>query len=725
MVDVSETNIYVQEQLAPIPLSEEYSLMISTLKDIVGFQPSKSQGKTSDVDSSSIQGNYGSVVATPTMIHSVTSSELASSDQSEQLRHGYVIPEPAKPVLKASKLVKTYFVLPQSSAGGSAKVFVDRKLPISQVVVEPNQKFGTDYFIALHKLVAAPGPYWPAGTPNHLGARIPLQHSGLNMDRWRYHLTGYDDGSKEILQLIEYGFPLGLSGDPSPTLVSTLTNHGSAYNFYPFWDEFVAKGVEHCDLVGGFSASPFQDVHISPLMTAEKKPSSRRCVFDATFGDFSLNNSTPQDQYLGQQIDYSFPRIEDFRQLILSCGRGCWIWKRDLARYFLQIPLDPLEFPLVAFVWRAAIYFFIKLMFGLRNSGYQAQRLSEAIVWIHKRLGLETDLETFFNSLVYVDDFGGCEESELRAIQSSQALHKLLIDLGLEESVKKEHKPSNLMPFLGVNFDTLRLEMSVPHDKLAEVCEEVSLWEKKSTATKRTLQQLLGKLMWVSKCVRFSRPFMGRLLGQLKTMHHLPCNKKTKLSDSCKLDIKWWARFLRRFNGVQMMFSDDPLLMSLDDLAEVGAIVNCGDAQMMGGGSYYDDEYWSRPFPRWLQDPQIFIHLKEFWVVLVSAWIWGDKWRGKLVYIFSDNDSVVETLLKEKPKDIRMQELLREFLYVVCIKGFTPAFRKIGTKENFEADYISRVHNYDDIHTFAIKHSLPIRKPVEAPDHLFQLNSNW
>ena len=159
------------------------------------------------------------------------------------------------------------------------------------------------------------------------------------------------------------------------------------------------------------------------------------------------------------------------------------------------------------------------------------------------------------------------------------------------------------MPFLGVNFDTVRREMSIPPEKLTEVQEEVSLWERKTTGTKKTLQQLLGKLFWVSKCVKFSRPFMGRLLGQLKTMHHLSNNKKVPLSDSCRLDIKWWNRFLRRFNGVEMMIPDDPLLLALEDLVEVGAHVNCGDAQMMGGGSYYGDEYWSRPFPRWLQDP--------------------------------------------------------------------------------------------------------------------------
>ena len=96
-----------------------------------------------------------------------------------------------------------------------------------------------------------------------------------------------------------------------------------------------------------------------------------------------------------------------------------------------------------------------------------------------------------------------------------------------------------------------------------------------------------------------------------------------------------------------------------------------------------------------------------------------------MIYIFCDNDAVVETLMKEKPKDTRMQELLREFLYIVCVKGFKPVFRKIGSKANYEADFISRVHNYEDIHTYSVKHRLPIRKPVEAADHLFRLHSNW
>ena len=165
--------------------------------------------------------------------------------------------------------------------------------------------------------------------------------------------------------------------------------------------------------------------------------------------------------------------------------------------------------------------------------------------------------------------------------------------------------------------------------------------------------------------------------------------------------------------------------MSLEQLLDTKAFVNCGDAQMNGGGSYFGTEYWSRPFPPWLQDDSVPIHLKEFWVVIASAWLWGEKWQGNLVYIFCDNSAVVEVLTKERPKDPKMLELLREFLYIVCTRRFTPVFRKIGTKENYIADFISRCHDPSDIAKFLVSRNLPVFTPLTAPDYLFTLQSNW
>ena len=629
----------------------------------------------------------------------------------------------AKPLVKPSSLADTFLYLQSCTGDKPQHVFMDKKLPACTANLSSNADYSLEYFVTLHKLAAAQGPHYPAGTPNHMGSRLPLRHTKLKLDRWRHHLTGYD--GVDICQLLEYGFPIGLAEDPPPKLSSTMRNHGSAIQYYTHIDKFIETGLQLCDVVGPCACSPFDEVHISPLMTAPKKPDSRRAVFDATFGDFSLNNGTPCDQYLGQPISFSYPKIEDFKMLVLKMGNGCYIWKRDLSRYFLQIPLDPIEYDKVGFVWRGSLFFFTGLMFGLRHAGLQGQKITTAISWIHQRLGLETDYETKFSSINYSDDIGGGERTLDRATESYTALAELLQDLGLSESTSKAHAPSTSMPYLGVNFDTVRMEMSIPVEKLTEVRELLGAWSRKTKATKKGLQQLLGKLFWVSRCVKFSRGFMARLLNQLADMHCLPDNKKVPISEECRLDIKWWSRYIRRFNGIECMYPDDPMDLSLGQLLDSSALVNCGDAQPLGGGSYFGSEYWSRPFPRWLQDTSYGIHIKEFWVALVSAWLWGEKWRGKIVYVFCDNVAVVETLDKQKPSDTKLQELLREYMYVVCTRGFTPKFRTIGTKENEVADYISRRHDPVAAAEYFASHGLPQRTLVDVPDSMFKLHSNW
>ena len=188
-------------------------------------------------------------------------------------------------------------------------------------------------------------------------------------------------------------------------------------------------------------------------------------------------------------------------------------------------------------------------MFGLRHAGFQGQRITSAVTWIHRRLGLETDQEEMFNSLNYSDDIGGCEATEERAIAAFDSLGNLFEELGLRESKSKAYPPSTCMPYLGFEFDTIKMVMKVPAEKVEEIREELSHWVRKSTASKKSLQQLLGRLFWVSRCIRFSRGFMSRLLQQLKNMHNMPEHKKVKLSEDSKADIQWWARYLRRFNG--------------------------------------------------------------------------------------------------------------------------------------------------------------------------------
>ena len=255
---------------------------------------------------------------------------------------------PSEDISPGTYLSPLYFVLKDGS------VFIDKKLP-SPCYFTENSEFGIDYFLSLHRRVSS------FNTFNYNGARIKLSHSKINVDKFRELLPDFfsDLG---LLQYLEFGFPLGLIEDY--VLQPSLKNHSSSYAYHSFIDKFISNEISNGGLTGPINSTPFETFHLSPLMTAPKKPNSRRAVFDANFGEFSLNVNTPDKSYLFDDYCFSFPKIDDFCKLILSLGKGCFMWKRDLSRFFLQLPLDPIDYNKVCFIWRGQLFFFASFVWG-------------------------------------------------------------------------------------------------------------------------------------------------------------------------------------------------------------------------------------------------------------------------------------------------------------------------------------------------------------------------
>ena len=149
-----------------------------------------------------------------------------------------------------------------------------------------------------------------------------MDHCRLNVDWFRELLPStFDDLA--ILQYMQYGFPLGLIDEYQ--LQPVLTNHSSSFDYFTHVDRFIHTELEKGGITGPFSSAPFDQIMTSPLMTSIKKPNSRRAVFDASFGDFSLNLNTPEKCYLNEEYEFSFPKLDDFAAIILSLGKNCFM----------------------------------------------------------------------------------------------------------------------------------------------------------------------------------------------------------------------------------------------------------------------------------------------------------------------------------------------------------------------------------------------------------------
>ena len=582
--------------------------------------------------------------------------------------------------------------------------FMDRILPSTNCKLVEHPVFNRAYFLDLQKSVKL------YDTNNYRGARIPLKHNNINVESFRNYLIKFSYPHSHIMQYVEFGFPLGLWSDAY--LEPATRNHSSSYSYFSFLDSFVESELANLGLTGPFDSSPWENVMISPMMTSHKKPNGRRPVFDASFGLFSLNKNTPEKCYNDSEYEFTFPKIDDLADRIAELGPNCYLWKRDLSRYFLQLKIDPAEFDKLGFIWRGKLYFFTSFVWGTRNAGYAGQWLTSAVSYVHSHLGLDL-ISAFFFVLNYADDFAGCELELSRAELSFATLGQLLFDIGLTESKSKACSPSKIMTYLGVSFNTIDMCMHVDSDKVVELKSELEKWSRKTVAKKSDLQSILGKLLWVSRTVRFSRVFVCRIIAEVRKLTKQ--SEKTTLSREIRKDFMWWQKFMEKFSGVEMIISPTVCLSVL------------GDAYPQGGGSWNPTraEYFSCRFPEYMCSADTPIHIKEFIVVLLCIRMWGHEWTGQRIMIFCDNESVVETCVNQKPKDHEMQKFLREFLFWVCKFNFYPVLQKISTKDNHIADYLSRNHNSKDIEIYLEKQGFPDQKKVDIPLDWYEFQAEW
>lgn len=120
-------------------------------------------------------------------------------------------------------------------------------------------------------------------------------------------------------------------------------------------------------------------------------------------------------------------------------------------------------------------------------------------------------------------------------------------------SPEKDVPPCHLMLCLGIWINTLDMIFSVPSFRVSEFHQELHKWLNKSLFTRLELQQLLGKLSFVSACVRPGRAFISRLLKALCACFSRPKNMSFPLTDDLRSDLDWWLFFLSQYNGISVI----------------------------------------------------------------------------------------------------------------------------------------------------------------------------
>ena len=260
-----------------------------------------------------------------------------------------------------------------------------------------------------------------------------------------------------------------------------------------------------------------------------------------------MNDGICSDHYLGQFCKLRFHGIDRLVEFVNAKGRGCHVFKKDLRRTYRQIPIDPQDYPLLGLYIDGSLYFHTALPFGLCSATMICQCTTKSVAYILNTEGIFVD--------VYIDDFYGAESSDSSAL-SFQRMNSLFAELHLMDAPEKDTPPSHEMLCLGIWINTLDMTLSVPAFRVQELQLALHTWLNKRYFTKHELQQFLGKLSFVSACVRPGRAFMSRLLNAPRSCWSSLKRTTHPVSDVLRADIDWWLYFLSHYNGVSVIPSD-------------------------------------------------------------------------------------------------------------------------------------------------------------------------
>jgi hypothetical protein len=129
---------------------------------------------------------------------------------------------------------------------------------------------------------------------------------------------------------------------------SSCRNHTGATDFPEQMTNYLIKESSYQAVGGLIKDNPFNEpIALSPLNSVPQKDSSeRRVIVDLSFPEGeSVNFGILKDEYLGNKISVSYPKVDDLIHLIKLKGQGCMIFKEDLKRAYRQLVVDPGDNP--------------------------------------------------------------------------------------------------------------------------------------------------------------------------------------------------------------------------------------------------------------------------------------------------------------------------------------------------------------------------------------------
>ena len=279
--------------------------------------------------------------------------------------------------------------------------------------------------------------------------------------------------------------------------------------------------------------------------------------------------------------------------------------------------------------------------------------------------------------LPYIDDLVGIGVED-HAEDDFQRLQQVIEYLGLSLALDKTQTPSTSVKWLGIQFDTRKMEMRLPDDKIKDILSLIRSWDKKNTCNKKEVQRLLGSLIFVARVCKPARLFLNRMLKFLRSFQN--DNEVKQIQEEFRQDTRWFQSFLPVYNGVALMESK-----KRDIHLEV-------DACLSGCGGITNEKYYTVEYHTDILEKNYHISQLELLNVLVALKeLCKDESHVK-IHVRCDNMSSVCMLQSGKGRDSVMLCIARNIWHWAAQKDIDIIATHVPGVEMTIADALSRNH---------------------------------
>jgi hypothetical protein len=260
--------------------------------------------------------------------------------------------------------------------------------------------------------------------------------------------------AKELIEGLRFGFKLKYTGTRLPVLTK---NSKSVSERNEVVCRKIKKEITMGRVAGPFNHPPMPTLRISPIFLITKNN-----------GDFRLihNLSQPAENSVNDFIDSKFCSvrylsIDDAVRLVKRIGHAGKLAKADVKSAFRLLRVSPSAFDQLGFIFNKKYYYDKCLPMGASISCSLFEKCLTALYWFTEiKSGNE-------NILHYLDDFlFGGETNTSTCKETPDTFKDICSVWGVPLAEDKTVEPVEVLTFLGIEFDTIRMELRLPKEKL-------------------------------------------------------------------------------------------------------------------------------------------------------------------------------------------------------------------------------------------------------------------